>query len=787
MNQIAELQQNDLRAPGGDLMAQTEASNVDMWGIAKRRKWLLIFGLMVGLGLGYIYLLRATPIYESMARVLIETQRPMMPMLDGRYDVGYNTGESKHAIIITSPGTIVEAYAEQGLEELPTFKESDKPIETLSRRLLVEAVDEKGDILDVSFRSAFPDDTETVVTAILKKYEDFLKETYQSKQGETQKMFETARDQLNDELTSLRKQRSALRQQYPEFFVGTGSGDVSFAERHQLVHDQKKVELKQLIAEIQSRIDSVNEAIANGDPKGLDSILMGANQHGQDLAASMTIRRQEKYESLKIPLLMAKEELESQYGPGFPALESIERKLDELRKLFADINSETKQESNNKVEQVETYLEVLKNRENELQKELADIEAFVAEEESLVKEAVKIRAKDEELDGQIKNNDELFTMMVNQLRNVEVASSTDAEYNFEILGPPQQGVKVSPKAIKVLPIAAIFGTLFGFGIAYLVDSSDKAFRTPDEVSRVMALPIIGHIPLIDIAKVKTLPGSNINPVLITVHRPKSPQSESYRAVRTALYFNNRDATHQVIQVTSPMPGDGKSTLACNLAVTIAQSGKSVLLIDADFRRPTLHKVLGIEKQKLGLAAVVSGEGDPADLAVQLPEVPNLSFLPCGRRPENPSELLSSQRFADTLEMFREQYDFVFVDTPPVLAVSDPSAVAARVDGVLLTFRIHKRAKPLATRARDALFETGANIVGVVVNGVDQEAGGYYSQYRYGFSGYRYAYNYRYGYGYGQYGTYGSDQDEPAIAHEPEGDNEFVIPNSNKETEPAQDQ
>jgi capsular exopolysaccharide synthesis family protein len=300
----------------------------------------------------------------------------------------------------------------------------------------------------------------------------------------------------------------------------------------------------------------------------------------------------------------------------------------------------------------------------------------------------------------------------------------------------------------------MLGVLAGFGIAYLVDVTDKAFRTPDEVSQVMRLPVVGHIPLIDTSNTQLLPGSKVSPVVVTVHRPKSPQAESYRAVRTALYFNARDQRHQVIQVSSPMPGDGKSTLIANLAVTIAQSGKRVLLMDADFRRPTLHKVFGASAGDVGLASVVGGMAEPIDVIVPVAEVPNLSILPCGPRPDNPSELLSSEQFEQVLDVYRRQFDFVLIDTPPVLAVSDPCAVAARVDGVLLTFRIHKRARPLAVRAREALASTGANVIGVVVNGVDHEAGGYYSQYRYAYSGYRYA-----GSQYSMFGSYGSEGQE----------------------------
>src|SRR5262249_28722871 len=154
-----------------------------------------------------------------------------------------------------------------------------------------------------------------------------------------------------------------------------------------------------------------------------------------------------------------------------------------------------------------------------------------------------------------------------------------------------------------------------------------------------------------------------------------------------LYFNTQGQGSQVIQVTSPSKGDGKSTMAANLAVSIAQSGKRVLVVDADFRRPRQHHIFGLAG-RVGLATVMAGD---AELSTAIPAtpVPNLDVLPCGARPTNPAELLTLPRFAELLGELRGRYDFVIVDTPPLLAVSDPSVVAPRVDGVLLTIRVSK--------------------------------------------------------------------------------------------------
>jgi capsular exopolysaccharide synthesis family protein len=190
-------------------------------------------------------------------------------------------------------------------------------------------------------------------------------------------------------------------------------------------------------------------------------------------------------------------------------------------------------------------------------------------------------------------------------------------------------------------------------------------------------------------------------------------AEAYRAVRTALLSGTRNQSHQLIQITSPNPGDGKSTLSTNLAMSIAKAGKSVLLIDADLRRPNVHKLLGMEND-VGVTSVVEG-GMEFDDAIQPGPLPHLDVMTAGPRETNRAELLLSPRFAEMLNVLRERYDYVIVDTPPVLAVSDPAAIGAMVDGVMLVLRINRQTRLHAVRARETLDLVGARLIGVVVN------------------------------------------------------------------------
>jgi capsular exopolysaccharide synthesis family protein len=225
----------------------------------------------------------------------------------------------------------------------------------------------------------------------------------------------------------------------------------------------------------------------------------------------------------------------------------------------------------------------------------------------------------------------------------------------------------------------------------------------------------------------------------------SESAEAYRTVRTALFFGAAGADAKTILVTSPAPGDGKSTSASNLAIAMAQAGHRTLLLDADFRKPTQHRVFQLE-DRVGLSSVIAGQAPLRD-AIQRTNVARLQVLPCGPIPPNPAEILNGKRFAQVMDVLVRAYDRIVIDSPPVMPVTDARILAASADVTVMVLRANKSTHRLSVHAREGLISVGANILGVVVNDVPRRKSGY------GYGGYG---------GYGYYGTYGGKQPAGAI-------------------------
>ena len=321
------------------------------------------------------------------------------------------------------------------------------------------------------------------------------------------------------------------------------------------------------------------------------------------------------------------------------------------------------------------------------------------------------------------------------------ATDTRKAYDARELDKPRDGRKIGPNLPTWLMPGVVLGLLAGVALAFLAEVADQSFRTPAEIRRRLGVPVFGHIPPIRLDQPATADVSAAyDPVLVVACRPKSVEAELYRGVRTQVLVATAAAGHRLIQVTSPNPGDGKSTTAANLAISLAQAGKRVALIDADFRKPRIHSLFALAKPEVGLASVVDGTTD-LDAAIRPCDVDNLFLLPCGPRPANPAELLAGERFAAILTELKGKFDHVVIDTPPLLVVSDPLVVAQRADAVVLVFGITRRSRGQVERARELLADTGANLIGVVVNGMDGPAGGY------GYSAGAYKYGYKYEYQY----------------------------------------
>ncbi len=212
--------------------------------------------------------------------------------------------------------------------------------------------------------------------------------------------------------------------------------------------------------------------------------------------------------------------------------------------------------------------------------------------------------------------------------------------------------------------------------------------------------------------------------LITISNPRSPMAEAYRTLRTNLEFSNLDKSLRTILVTSASAEEGKSTTLANLAVTIAQSGKRVILVDADLRRPTQHQIFGL-KNDVGLSDMVRDDTLLAAPPLQETNVPNLKVLTSGKLPPNPAEILGSKRMSEMLSALLEQADVVLFDAPPVLAVTDAAVLSSKVDGVLLVVSAGKTKREKARQAQMQLEKINARLIGAVLNNVQAERGAQY--------------------------------------------------------------
>ncbi len=216
--------------------------------------------------------------------------------------------------------------------------------------------------------------------------------------------------------------------------------------------------------------------------------------------------------------------------------------------------------------------------------------------------------------------------------------------------------------------------------------------------------------------------------LVTLKAPEGIASEAYRTLRTSLIYSLVDDPPKVITVTSPGPREGKSTTCANLGVVLAQAGKSVLLIDCDLRRPVIHKLFELRNLR-GFVDILAREGEVEDNWHEPLE--NLKVVTAGSVPPNPAELLGSERFSALLGQFREDFDYVILDAPPVQLVSDPAIIASQTDGVLLVLDAQNTRKMSVRRSIRSLEAVGANVLGTIMNNVRASGAGYY--------GYTYSY------------------------------------------------
>jgi capsular exopolysaccharide synthesis family protein len=301
---------------------------------------------------------------------------------------------------------------------------------------------------------------------------------------------------------------------------------------------------------------------------------------------------------------------------------------------------------------------------------------------------------------------------------------------------------VTPKPVRNGLLALTLGLMLGVGLAFLLEFLDDSWDSPEEMERVSGAPTFGIVP--EFKDSKTQKGVSVaqSPLktgmrrtgsvaetdglagrLVTVLDPTSAAAEAYRTLRTnLLYAAFVDEPPKVIVLTSPGPGEGKSTTCANLGVALAQAGKNTLILDCDLRKPVMHKFFGLRNLH-GIVDVLAGERSLQESWKE--PVERLKVVPVGTIPPNPTELLGTRRFSELLASFREEFDYVLVDAAPVGLVSDPAILATQGDGVLLVSDAQNTRKGAVRQAVRSLEAVGASVLGTVMNNVSASEGSYY--------------------------------------------------------------
>ncbi|MFQ5398402.1 MAG: polysaccharide biosynthesis tyrosine autokinase [Anaerolineae bacterium] len=319
-----------------------------------------------------------------------------------------------------------------------------------------------------------------------------------------------------------------------------------------------------------------------------------------------------------------------------------------------------------------------------------------------------------------------YTEAFNNLNALQVAQAKESSNVIQIEPAIPSTRPIRPRTLTNTMLAAVVGGMLALGVVFLIEYLDDTIKTPDQVAEDTGLSALGVIAFIK--------DSDQDGKLITHRMPRDPISEAYRVLRTNLSFSAVDGGLRDLLITSSSPSEGKSTTAANLAVVMAQTGRRVILVDSDLRRPTQHRFFEVSNNQ-GLTTAILDSQTPIKYHLQETIVPFLRVLTSGPIPPNPAELLNSQRMSQVLEALREEAEMIVFDTPPTLSVADASILAPQVGGVLLVVDVGATRHGALIQAVERLRNANARVFGVVMNRLKSSHSRYYNYYYHYYSAY----------------------------------------------------
>jgi len=463
------------------------------------------------------------------------------------------------------------------------------------------------------------------------------------------------------------------------------------------------------------------EALANM-AAGLQASSANGSVQGGTFNGLLALRQQQT--SLKVQLSSAMQI----YGLKNPHLIDLDKQL-------ATIDQQIQEEVKRIVNTTEMNYQVALKSEDGIRK------AYDAEEREAYRmndSQIRLAVLQQEADSTRALYQDLYT----KLQESKLSEGTQSSNVSIISGALDPARPLHPKKVLNTVIGLIAGLIIGVVATFVLDNLDDSIVTSIEVENSTGVPVLGSIPHFDQSP-RSYGRRNQQMAPVTApaigawiaKQPTSQVAEAYRALRTNLLLSQPGAPPRTLLVTSSLPTEGKSTTAYNLAACFANFGARVLALDADLRKPALHKLTNSSNER-GLSNLLTSSLNPVDFIVQDPEIRNLSLLPAGPIPPNPAELLGSRTFSALLDTLSHEYDLVVIDSPPSMLVADSTIMAAMVDGVVVVLRSGVTTRPTLVRVAEGLQRNRAHLLGFVLNAVDTKSAEYY--YAYGYYGTEYS-------------------------------------------------
>jgi len=710
-----------------------------------KRKWLVLGSLAIVFGGSLIATLRTTPIYDAVGSIAINKPDPMLQSLrDGgssSEDYYYDpTDLDTEVRILRSDLLALQVVKQLNLDRLPEFGGSGAPASS-SLELTTDALgpdspradlvlasfksnlrvilEPNTRIIDIHYRSPNKELAAKIVNTVANTY---IEQNFKTRFESTMQ----ASDWLSRQLVDLQMKVETSQEKL-----------VKYQKDHQIlgIDDKQNIttakldELnKELTAAESERMqkESVYRLAEAGDTESAAAVAQGAAQSKLSGDSSALL---EKLQEQKADVNIQIAQMSTQFGPAYPKVAQLSN---QIKEIDAQIQGEMKKIA---ARLRGDYLAALQ-RENMLR---AALEEQKQQENKLNESAIEYSF----LKRDFETNRTLYEGLLQKLKEAGITAGLRSNNIREVDIARTPTAPAEPNIPRNLGFGFMLGLTSGIGLAFLLEGIDNTVRTPEQAQAISGLPSLGMIPLgsrnnlESSSRSLSVATSKEVVELITQSRPQSQMSEAYRALRTSLLLTSVGAPPKIILITSALPQEGKTTTSINTATVLAQKGTRVLLIDADLRRPSIHKTLGLGP-RIGLSNVLTGGATLQDATFRSSLLPNLFIMPAGTPPPNPAELLASAQMSEILSTLREGYDHIVVDTPPTLSVTDAVVLSPCADAVVLVIRCGQTTKPALRRSREILTQVNARVAGVLLNAVDLSSPDYYYYYEYqGKYGHRY--------------------------------------------------